>query len=51
VAIPIAAGGELNLENAKRLRQALDRPGALPALIHCASGRRVGVLLAIDPPQ
>ncbi len=48
VAIPIVGGDDLSLENAQRLRQVLAEPETLPALVHCASGNRVGALFALQ---
>lgn len=45
VHIPISGGGDLSVDNAKRLAEALD--GGLPALVHCASSNRVGALFAL----
>lgn len=47
VHLPIAGRGDINSENAIRLAELLDDPDAKPILIHCASGNRVGALLAI----
>ena len=38
--------GDLSLENARALKQLLDNAGH-PVLVHCASGNRVGALLAL----
>lgn len=48
--IPIAGGADITFDNAKKLRSALE---ALPSsvLVHCASGNRVGALLALDAVQ
>jgi uncharacterized protein (TIGR01244 family) len=48
VSIPVASGDDLNVENARLLSEALARPGALPAVVHCRSGNRVGALFAIE---
>jgi uncharacterized protein (TIGR01244 family) len=46
VALPIANGGEITFDNARRLDELLQEyPG--PVLVHCASGNRVGALLAL----
>jgi uncharacterized protein (TIGR01244 family) len=47
VHIPVAGGDDLTLENVTRLDAELDRDGAGPILFHCASGNRVGALLAL----
>ena len=46
VAIPVAGAGGIDDTNAKALRAALDKAGG-PVLVHCASGNRVGGLLAL----
>lgn len=47
VSIPIGGGADLTEENARRLDRALSlaKPGSV--MIHCASGNRVGALLAL----
>jgi len=47
VLIPVQGGADLNEENARRLAEALEAPDALPAMVHCASGNRVGALFAL----
>jgi uncharacterized protein (TIGR01244 family) len=47
VAIPIAGPGDLNETNARKLAKILGEPEALPAIVHCASGNRVGILFAL----
>ncbi len=47
VAIPIAGADGLNAENARKLAEVVDDPGALPVMVHCASGNRVGGLFAL----
>ncbi len=46
VQIPIADADGFNLANARRLSEAL-RDDALPAIVHCRSGGRVGALFAL----
>jgi uncharacterized protein (TIGR01244 family) len=46
VRIPIGGPGDLTRENAERLDAAL-REAQGPVLVHCASGNRVGALLAL----
>lgn len=46
--IPVAGGAGVNAENAASLQQLLDRFDGEPILIHCASGNRVGALMAIS---
>lgn len=45
VHIPVAGPDDINDANARLLDEALV-PGALPALVHCASANRVGALIA-----
>jgi protein tyrosine phosphatase (PTP) superfamily phosphohydrolase (DUF442 family) len=47
IAIPMGSGDDLNAENASRLAEALKDAGALPAMVHCASGNRVGALFGL----
>lgn len=46
VAIPVAGAGGIDDANARRLRAALEAANG-PVLVHCASGNRVGGLLAL----
>ena len=46
VHIPVAGREDISEENARRLDQELDRLAG-PVLFHCASGNRVGALLAV----
>lgn len=46
-AIPIAGAQSLTRENAQRLDDLLDQTGDQLTLIHCASGNRVGALIAV----
>lgn len=46
VHIPVAGPDDINADSAGRLDQALSGSGAPPALVHCASGNRVGALVA-----
>lgn len=47
VALPISGKDDINAENARALHALLqDREGGV--LLHCASGNRVGALLALD---
>ena len=46
VTLPIANGSEITFDNARKLDELLqESPG--PVLVHCASGNRVGALLAL----
>jgi len=47
VAIPIAGATGLNAESARKLADSLAGSEALPAMVHCASGNRVGYLFAL----
>ncbi len=47
VRIPIAGTADLTEEKARELDRVLDAEGAGPAVVHCASGNRVGALLAL----
>lgn len=47
VSIPVAGAEGLTVEAATRLDAALAAEGALPAVVHCASGNRAGALLAL----
>lgn len=46
-AIPIEGAQSLTQENARKLDEALKQAGDEPTLIHCASGNRVGALIAV----
>lgn len=46
IALPIADANDLTSDNAKRLKQAIDESEGR-VLLHCASGNRVGALLAL----
>jgi protein tyrosine phosphatase (PTP) superfamily phosphohydrolase (DUF442 family) len=45
--LPIAGASDLTLENTKAMDKLIARIGETPALIHCASGNRVGALMAL----
>ncbi len=47
VAIPIAGADDLTADNARKLAELVDDPQALPVMVHCASGNRVGALFAV----
>src|SRR5690606_31751293 len=44
--LPVAGAGDVTIDNARRLEELIAQaPG--PVLVHCASGNRVGALLAL----
>lgn len=45
--IPIAGPSDLTEANATQLSAAMNELGAQPVIVHCASGNRVGALLAL----
>ncbi len=45
--IAISGAQSLTVDNARRLDALLNRYGAEPTLVHCASGNRVGALMAV----
>lgn len=45
--IPIAGAQSLTKDNARKLDELLDEAGDEPTLVHCASGNRVGALIAV----
>lgn len=48
VNIPVAGPADLTVENARRLAAAMAEAGpGHPVLLHCASGNRVGALMAV----
>jgi protein tyrosine phosphatase (PTP) superfamily phosphohydrolase (DUF442 family) len=47
VELPISGGDAFTEINAKRLAEILAEPSALPAVVHCRSGNRVGILFAV----
>lgn len=48
VNIPVAGAGDVSVANAKKLRAVLDGAKDEQVLLHCASGNRVGALLALE---
>lgn len=44
--LPIASADDINVDNARRLGQLLDRYDG-PVVVHCGSGNRVGALVAL----
>ncbi|GAB3512089.1 prolyl oligopeptidase family serine peptidase [Pseudoxanthomonas daejeonensis] len=48
VTLPIAGKDDITPANADALRALLERHGDAGVLVHCASGNRVGALLALD---
>ncbi len=47
VSIPVGGGADLTEDTARRLDRALAHAKPGPVIIHCASGNRVGALLAL----
>jgi protein tyrosine phosphatase (PTP) superfamily phosphohydrolase (DUF442 family) len=47
ISIPIGGAADLTEENARRLDRAIATAESMPVIIHCASGNRVGALLAL----
>ncbi|MGB7398306.1 MAG: protein tyrosine phosphatase family protein [Candidatus Macondimonas sp.] len=47
ISIPIGGAADLTEENARRLDRAMAPSESMPVIIHCASGNRVGALLAL----
>lgn len=45
--LPISSKADINIENAKKLQQLLAHVSESPTLLHCASGNRVGALIAL----
>ena len=45
--IPIGGAEDLSEANARKLLGVIEDPAALPAIVHCRSGNRVGRLLAV----
>ncbi len=50
VELPIAGAGDINADNARKLAELLGQADG-PVLVHCASGNRVGGLLAVAKAQ
>lgn len=48
VTIPVSGPDDVTAEAARTLSAALDQAGDEPVLLHCASGNRVGALLALE---
>jgi len=48
VSIPVRGPADLTEENARKLGEALDKPDALPAVVHCATGQRTSALLGLE---
>lgn len=46
--IPIAGDADLDLGTARRLHALLEDPAHLPVVLACASGNRVGALMAVE---
>lgn len=48
VSIPVRGAAGLTEENARNLGKALDKPDALPAVVHCATGQRSSAMLGLE---
>ena len=48
VSIPVAGKAAINELNAEKLAAAIEKVGNEPVFVHCASGNRVGALIAIN---
>lgn len=48
--LPVAGAGDITMANATELRRLIDE-AAGPVLVHCASGNRVGALLALGEAE
>ena len=46
--IPIAGDADIDLGSARRLHALLEDPARLPVVVACASGNRVGALMAVE---
>lgn len=46
--IPVAGAGGINRDNANSLQQVLQASAGQPVLVHCATGNRVGGLMAVN---
>jgi len=46
VFLPVSGGDDVNADKARALAEILEQPDALPAMVHCRSGNRVGILFA-----
>ena len=51
VHIPVASAADLTEENVAKLGAVLDDPANYPVMVHCASGNRVGAMLALRAHQ
>jgi len=46
--VSVAGPADINTSNAETLQRAIQALGAEPVLVHCASGNRVGALIALQ---
>lgn len=46
-AIPVSSAADVDADNARALKAILEGAGDSPVLVHCASGNRVGALVAL----
>ena len=51
VHIPLSGGDDLTPENVERFAKVLDEQSNYPMMVHCASGNRVGAMLALKAHQ
>ena len=48
IAIPVAGGVGVTMENTKALMKVLEDKSNYPVMVHCASGNRIGALFAYN---
>lgn len=49
--IPLSGGDDLTAENVERFAKVMDEASNYPMMVHCASGNRVGAMLALKAHQ
>ncbi len=47
ISIPVAGVDDINVENARKLAEAVSDPDLRPLFVHCGSGNRIGALFAM----